>query len=59
MNVAGLQISDLIAHSSRNEILAEQDLFRGHIWPFGKELIKILQGKYYRQGDRIFGKKFL
>ena len=59
LNVAGLQIADIIAHSSRNEILTEQGLFKGNIWPFGKELIKILKSKYDQQEGRIFGKKFL
>lgn len=58
-NIAGLQLADLIAHSSRNEILEEQGLLTWKISPFGMEIIKILQGKYDCLGTRCFGKKFL
>jgi len=58
-NIAGLQLADLIAHPSRNEILEEHGLRSGKISPFGREVIKILQAKYDQQGERCFGKKFL
>ena len=58
-NITGLQLADLLAHPSRNEILQEQGLGGKELAPFAKEVIAILQGKYYRQGGRIFGKKFL
>jgi len=58
-NIAGLQLCDLIAHPSRNEILKEQGVFSGNISPFGKEVIKLLQVKYDQEGLRCFGKKFL
>jgi hypothetical protein len=58
-NIAGLQLADLIAHPSRNEILKEQGLLLGKISPFGTEVIKILQAKYDQQGVRCFGKKFI
>lgn len=58
-NIAGLQLCDLIAHSSRNEILREQRLFKGSIFPFGEKVIKILEGKYDQEGQRCFGKKFI
>jgi hypothetical protein len=58
-NIAGLQLADLIAHPSRNEILREQGSFSGKIAPFGAEVIKILQAKYDQQGVRCFGKKFI
>jgi hypothetical protein len=58
-NIAGLQLADLIAHPSRNEILKEQGLFTGKISVFGAEVIEILQDKYDRQGMRCFGKKFI
>jgi hypothetical protein len=57
-NLAGLQLADLIAHPSRNEILNEN----GHpvtIAPFAAKIIAVLQGKYDRRGDRVFGKKML
>ena len=59
INVSGLQLADLIAHPSRNEILAEQQLLGREIAPFAKRVIAILQGKYDRRGDRVFGKKFI
>lgn len=58
-NIAGLQLCDLIAHSSRNEILKEQGALPGTISPFGKQVIKILQAKYDGEGTRCYGKKFL
>lgn len=58
-NVAGLQLADLLAHPSRNEILQEADLLPGTLGAFAKQVIAILQRKYDRQGDRVFGRKFL
>ena len=58
-NISGLQLADLIAHPSRNEILEENDLLSKPLAPFAKKIIKILQEKYYRRGDRVFGKKFI
>ena len=57
-NLAGLQLADLVAHPSRNEILSEH----GHsvtIAPFATKVVAILQGKYDRRGERVFGKKML
>lgn len=58
-NVSGLQLADLIAHPSRNEILNENNMLDGAIAPFAERIIEILQDKYYKQGDRVFGKKFI
>ncbi len=60
-NVAGLQLADLIAHPSRNEILHEQGLLGGDPAAFAQQVIGILQGKYYQRSGRIagFGKKFI
>ncbi len=58
-NVSGLQLADLIAHPSRNEILLEQGFLLRELAPFSKRIVEILQGKYDRQGNRVFGKKFL
>lgn len=58
-NIAGLQLADLIAHSSRNQILAEKGLFKGELAPFSKSIIDILQTKYDRWHGNIYGKKFL
>lgn len=56
--MAGLQLADLVAHPSRNEVLVEN----GHaitIAAFAERVIAILQDKYDRRGDRVFGKKML
>ncbi|MCF8051153.1 MAG: DUF3800 domain-containing protein [Desulfobacterales bacterium] len=58
-NISGLQMADLIAHPSRNEILYENDLLDRPLPPFGQKVIEILQRKYYQRGGRVFGKKFI
>lgn len=58
-NISGLQLADLIAHPSRNEILNENNLLERPLAPFATRIISVLQGKYYQQAGRIFGKKFL
>jgi len=58
-NVSGLQLSDLLAHPSRNEILKEHGLLHTTLDPFAKSIIEILQAKYDQQSGRIFGKKFI
>ena len=58
-NIAGLQLADLIAHPSRNEILSEKGLLERDLAPFAQAVIEILQGKYYQRGGTIYGKKFL
>lgn len=58
-NIAGLQLADLIAHPSRNEILNENKLLHTNLAPFAKEVINILCTKYDREGDRVFSKKFI
>jgi hypothetical protein len=58
-NISGLQIADIIAHPSRNEILNENKLLDRPLAPFAEKIIKILQTKYYQHHGRIFGKKFI
>ncbi len=58
-NISGLQLADIVAHPSRNEILDEKGLLERPIAPFARRIISILQQKYYQQDGRIFGKKFL
>jgi hypothetical protein len=58
-NISGLQLADLVAHPSRNEILSEQGLLGTGIAPFAAKVIGILQRKYDQEGGRVFGKKFL
>jgi hypothetical protein len=57
-NISGLQLADLLAHPSRNEILHEHGLLERNIAPFGKAVIEVLKEKYDQQGSRVFGKKF-
>jgi hypothetical protein len=58
-NIAGLQLADLLAHPSRNEMLYEQDLLAGDLAPFARQIIEVLAEKYDRQGAKLFGKKFI
>ena len=58
-NIAGLQVADMLAHPSRNEILAEQGLLDREIAPFAAKVIRILQQKYDQREGRIYGRKFL
>lgn len=58
-NIAGLQVCDLLAHSSRHEILWENQLVERPPAPFAEKVIAILQDKYDRRGERVWGKKLL
>ena len=58
-NISGLQLADLIAHPSRNEILKENGHFTGDFPPFAQQVVKILVDKYYQKSERIYGKKFI
>lgn len=58
-NIAGLQLTDLLAHPSRNEILQEQGFLQRGIAPFAQKVIQILQTKYDQRDGKIFGKKLL
>jgi hypothetical protein len=58
-NIAGLQLADVIAHPSRNEILLENRLITKQMAPFSQRIVDILQRKYDQYGGRIFGKKMI
>jgi hypothetical protein len=58
-NISGLQLADLIAHPSRNEILVDNNLLDRPLSPFASRIVQILQGKYYQHAGRVFGKKFI
>ena len=59
-NICGLQLADLLAHPSRNEILSENNLLDKDLPPFAQRIIRILQRKYYQDEDgNKYGKKFL
>ncbi len=58
-NIAGLQLCDLLAHSSRHEILWENKLIERPPATFARRVIRVLQGKYDQRGGRMLGKKLL
>ena len=58
-NIAGLQLCDLLAHSSRHEILRENGLMERPPAAFAAQVIRILQQKYDQRGARMLGKKLL
>ncbi len=58
-NIAGLQIADILAHPSRNEILCENNIKGIRIAPFAKIIIQVLQDKYYKVDGKLYGKKFI
>jgi len=45
-NIAGLQLADLLAHPSRNEILIQNGIPGIRMAPFATRIIQILQSKY-------------
>ena len=58
-NTAGLQLADLLANPCRSEILSDHGILGRELGQFTKEITEILGGKYYRRGNRLYGKKFL
>lgn len=58
-NISGLQLADLLAHPSRNEMLLENGLWDRPLAPFAEQVVRILQAKYYGQGGKTHGKKML
>jgi Protein of unknown function (DUF3800) len=58
-NVAGLQLADLLAHPSRNEMLKEKGFLEEAMRPFGRKIVAILHGKYYQRDGKVYGKKFI
>ena len=58
-NITGLQLADLIAHPSRNEILYEQGLLERELAPFARKVVEVLADKYDRNGDRFYVKRFI
>lgn len=58
-NIAGLQIADVVAHPSRNEILQENGCLTKPLAPFAQRVIEVLALKYDQVGNRVFGKKFI
>lgn len=58
-NVSGLQLADLLAHASRNEILEENGLREKKLPDFGKKISFVLKDKYYQNKGKMFGKKMI
>jgi hypothetical protein len=58
-NIAGLQVCDLLAHSSRHEILWENHLIERPPAAFAEKIIGTLRQKYDQRGGRFLGKKLL
>lgn len=58
-NIAGLQLCDLVAHPSRNEILREHEQLGREMGAFANKIIEILRRKYDQRDGRTYGKKFL
>jgi hypothetical protein len=58
-NIAGLQIADLLAHTSRKEMLLAHKLIADDLTEFAQQIKAILMKKYDRSGNRIFGRKML
>jgi hypothetical protein len=58
-NIAGLQLCDLVAHPSRNEILREHGQLGREMGVFANRIIEILRRKYDQRDGRMYGKKFL
>jgi len=58
-NIAGLQLADILAHPSRNEILVEHSPGSVRLAPFAGKVAKMLAKKYYQRGGEVYGKKFL
>lgn len=57
-NVSGLQLADLNAHPSRNEILSERGLLGRPLAPYGARIVAALAGKYHRTAGQLTGKRF-
>ena len=58
-NIAGLQLADLLAHPSRNEILLENGYHGIKLGPFAEKVVALLAGKYYQRKGVVYGKKML
>jgi len=58
-NIAGLQLCDLVAHSSRHEILWENHIAERPPAAFAAKIISILERKYDQRGGKTWGKKLL
>jgi hypothetical protein len=60
-NIAGLQLADLLAHPSRNEILTEHGHLAKPLAPFAQRIVSVIRPKYDQVHGRIegIGKKMI
>lgn len=63
-NIAGLQLADLIAHPSRQEILVDENMMQDDRQTFGRKISEILRAQKYLRNPRTgevkgYGKKML
>ena len=58
-NIAGLQLADILAHPSRNEILLANGLSTRPLGTFAEKIVGILRAKYDSVADKVYGKKML
>lgn len=58
-NIPGLQLADLIAHPSMQEILIKNQIWSKGLAPFAKKITAILASKYDQDDYRLFGVKFI
>ncbi len=54
-NIDGLQLADLIAHPSRRQFLLHLDFQKKTKEVFGDKIIEVIQSKYYKKGNKLFG----
>ena len=54
-NIAGLQLADLIAHPSRRQMLLHMEFIKKEKEVFGDKIISIIQSKYYKKGNKLYG----
>ena len=58
-NIAGLQLADMLAHPSRNEILQENGLLESPMGAFAQAIVEVLKTKYVRDSTTVWGKNFI
>lgn len=61
LNISGLQIADLLAHSARRFMFRQYDIDEGKNFVFGDKIIEIITDKFYKGSNGIegYGIKFL
>ena len=58
-NVAGLQLCDLVAYPSFQEILCDNGVVRKQELCYSAKIVNILCSKYYSEKGKNYGKKFI